>query len=354
MNNGFSLYPRISGQEESLTLLRRAHAAGLTRVILSMRGGRRVPEKKELTQLLKVARDFGMEVIACHDPELLSLLCGRGSLSALKMLGIATLRLNPDLSADTVARLARTGHGLRLQLDASSVTGNFLSALLARQVDLASFDALHSCYPRQGTGLSEEALVRKNIMLHKLGIPVGAFVPTEKSYGTHAFYDGMTTLEDHRGESMELAARHLVALGTDSVFLAGPHPSERELQSVARLRPSEVVISARLLSEGKFARDLLTHTFTARADGARDAIRAKAEPSTGAHRVAPEAPRPRPAGAVTLDNEHYGVFMGELQIVTEPQGPDPRVNVCAQIDEEELGLLQYITPGRRFSFRLHA
>ena len=61
----------------------------------------------------------------------------------------------------------------------------------------------------------------------------------------------------------------------------------------------------------------------------------------------------RPAGAVTLDNAGYGRYMGELQIIKEAQSADPRTNVVAMIDEEELGLLQYITPGRKFSFRFH-
>ena len=32
---------------------------------------------------------------------------------------------------------------------------------------------------------------------------------------------------------------------------------------------------------------------------------------------------------------------------------DPRTNVVAQIDPEEMFLLKYVAPGRKFSFRLH-
>ena len=68
-------------------------------------------------------------------------------------------------------------------------------------------------------------------------------------------------------------------------------------------------------------------------------------------RVLPDNATTHPIGAVTIDNEGYGRYMGELQIIRVPQPSDPRTNVAAMIDESECNLLQYITPGRKFSFR---
>ena len=95
-------------------------------------------------------------------------------------------------------------------------------------------------------------------------------------------------------------------------------------------------------------------------DEARDAIRAeesrkrlKELSPASAPRLEAENTSERPLGAVTLDNEGYGRYQGELQIIKEPQGRDDRVNVVAQVEAEEIGLLQYISPGRKFSFRFH-
>ena len=101
-------------------------------------------------------------------------------------------------------------------------------------------------------------------------------------------------------------------------------------------------------------RKLLAHTFTARLDEARDAIRAQESRRLLREmhaKVLPDNATTHPIGAVTIDNEGYGRYMGELQIIRVPQPSDPRTNVAAMIDESECNLLQYITPGRKFSFR---
>ena len=67
--------------------------------------------------------------------------------------------------------------------------------------------------------------------------------------------------------------------------------------------------------------------------------------------IAPENTLVRPVGAITIDNQGYQRYMGELQIIRHPQTADTRVNVPAMVEESEVNLLQYITPGRKFSFR---
>ena len=61
----------------------------------------------------------------------------------------------------------------------------------------------------------------------------------------------------------------------------------------------------------------------------------------------------RPAGSVTIDNKNYQRYMGELQLIKNPQTADARTNVVAMIDENEIKMLSYITPGRKFSLLLH-
>ena len=67
--------------------------------------------------------------------------------------------------------------------------------------------------------------------------------------------------------------------------------------------------------------------------------------------IRPDNTTTHPIGAITIDNETYGRYMGELQIIRMPQPADPRTNVAAMVDESECNLLQYITPGRKFSFQ---
>ena len=223
------------------------------------------------------------------------------------------------------------------------------------KADFHQLDALHNFYPRRGTGISEEFMVRKTMMLHKLGIKTGAFVPSQHRRRS-PLKDGLPTLEDHREESADLAARHLIALGIDSVFIADSLPSDDELQLVGSLNDDLVTLQARLLTGNTFQQKLLSHTFTARPDEARDAIRASESRDLLKKLdgiIQPDNTIIRPIGAITIDNQQYQRYMGELQIIRTPQEADARTNVAAIVDENEVNLLQYITPGRKFSFRFH-
>ena len=360
MENGISIYPGLDNTlEENLALLQKAQSLGLKRLFTSLH----IPEtdaealKRDLGTILHAAHDAGMEIISDISPETMQLLgIKEFKISAFRMLGITTLRLDYGFGLEQIAHMSRHPHGVRLQLNASTITGHILSALVELKTDFSVIDALHNFYPRVGTGLSEEALVRKNVMLHKLGIKVGAFVPSQQGRKRSPLKDGLPTMEDHRTEPSDLSARHLVALGTDYVLLSDALPTDEEMASLGSLSGDRVTLSAKLLSEDRDLPAFLSQTFTARLDEARDAIRAQESRTRMKEMglaIAPENTIERPAGAVTLDNAGYGRYMGELQIIKEAQAADPRTNVVAMIDEEELVLLQYITPGRKFSFRFH-
>ncbi len=353
MLNGISIYPGLDNTlEENLELIQKASQVGLKRIFTSLH----IPEtnrqvlKKELLTLLNEARRNHMEIISDIAPSTLDMLgMQEFSLSSFRMFGIETLRLDYGYGAKEIAKFSRNKQNIRIQLNASTMTGKFLTALMDNEANFSNIDALHNFYPRPGTGLSEETLARKTVMLHKAGVKVGAFIPSRNRRRAPLF-EGLPTLEAHRDISADLAARHLAALGIDSVFISDSLPSDEELLALSRIRQNEVVLHARLLTEDPVQQELLSNTFTARIDEARDAIRAQESRELLKQGISPEPLRSRPAGAVTIDNETYPRYMGELEIIRRAQPADSRVNVVAQVSEDEEFLLNYITPGRRFSF----
>ncbi len=353
VENGISIYPGLDNTlEENLNLIDLAAGHGIKRLFTSLH----IPEtkkddfRKELGILMKAARKHHMEIISDISPRTLDILgIPEFNLSAFRMTGIRTLRLDYGYSIQEIAEFSRNKQGLRIQLNASTITGKLLTALTQADTDFSNMDALHNFYPRPGTGLGEDTLLRKTVMLHKIGVRVGAFVPgTKKRRGP--LFDGLPTMEDHRDLDPVLAARHLVALGIDSVFIGDSLPDEREIRGLADLREDHIIIKARLLTSDPVQRDLLSHPFTARVDEARDAIRAQESRGLVSGPIYPENTRERQPGDVTIDNEGYLRYMGELEIIKTPQPADSRTNVVARILPEDIFLLDYITPGRKFSF----
>jgi hypothetical protein len=291
-----------------------------------------------------------MEIISDISPATRKMLnMNELSLSSLRMLGLTTLRLDDGFTPKDIASLSRSKHKMRLQLNASTITGKMLQALIDAKVDFSSVEALHNYYPRTGTGLSEETLVRKTIMLHKAGMRVGAFVGS-RTGRRGPLFEGLPTLEDHRDMDTYLAARHLVALGIDSVIIGDSMPSEDEIIALSKLKSDQVVIRAEMYTKDPVQRDLLLRTFTSRLDEARDAIRADESRRLVTGPIYPENTVERAPGAITIDNEGYLRYMGELEIVRFGQNADRRINVAAKVIDSELFLLDYITPGRKFSF----
>ena len=357
MENGISLYPGLDNTpDENLALLERAAQAGIRRVFTSLH----IPEtdvaalKQEIGSLLRAARRHHMEVISDVSPATCQLLdLPEFTPTSFRMLGITTLRLDYGFSAEEMARLTHRFPEMRFQLNASTITNRILKDLQDAGTDFSHIDALHNFYPRRGTGLSEPALVHANILLHRYGIRVGAFVASQGRRRS-PLGDGLPTLEEHRDEAAELSARHLVALGCDSVFLADSLPTDEEIQAIGQLQGDQVTLHAHYMTKDPVQRELLSHTFTSRLDEARDAIRAQeSRPLLREMHatIRPDNTTTHPIGAITIDNETYGRYMGELQIIRMPQPADPRTNVAAMVDESECNLLQYITPGRKFSFQ---
>ena len=356
MQTGIAVYPGLDNSlEENLQLIDTAAQWGITRLFTSLH----IPEtkvdvfKNELGQLLQAARRHKMEIISDISPLTLQLLgLEHFSLTAFQFLGIRTLRLDDGYTTDDIAELSRNGQQLKIQLNASTITGQLLTELLYKKANFANIDALHNFYPREGTGLSEETLVRKTAMLHKAGIRVGAFIPSEYRRRS-PLRRGLPSLEMHRDMNVSLAARHLAAIGMDSIFISDSLPDDTELRTLGGLQGGRVVLKARLLTKDPQQLTLLRQTFTSRIDEARDAIRTQESRTwlkEQAFTIAPENTKVRPYGAVTIDNQQYPRYHGELQIIKRPQPADARINVAAQIPEEECFLLNYIIPGKKFSF----
>lgn len=356
---GISVYPGLENSAaENLSLIRRAARLGIKRLFTSLH----IPETEkngfaeELRGLLAEAKAAGMDVIADAAPETPALL-GLTNLDpeALASLGIRTLRLDDGFSPEEIAALTKERGAMRYQLNASTLDEAFLTRLLRGEPELSRLDALHNFYPRENTGLSLRALLEKTRRLRGLGISVGAFVATRDGRKRAPIGAGLPTLELHRGLSVDLAARHLAALGLDDIFIGDALPTEGELASLASTQLHCVTLRAAAETESPSLRALFAEPFTARPDEARDAVRA-AEGRARAKKIGcpllPENTAARPFGAVTLDNEKYLRYAGELQIVKRPLPEDPRVNVVAHIRPEERFLIPCIRPGGAFRLLL--
>lgn len=355
MQNGISIYLGLDNTlAENLNLIHLAHKYNLNRIFTSFH----IPEtdishfQQDLQTILKLTQKYNMEVICDVSPNTLALLnLDTLNIQELATLGITTLRLDFGYSAEQIAKLSH--QNIKLQFNASTITQEFLDELNHYQTDFQHIDALHNFYPREGTGLNVKKLQQQNELLHKYNISVGAFIPSYNK-ARLPIKKGLPTLEIHRYQTTSLAMRHLKLLGIDSIFIGDSLPTEDEIQELANLTDEYILLKAKKLTQNKdILKVLQQSTFTARLDEADGAIRTQESRALFKQiYICPEYIAPREIGSITLDNALYARYAGEMQIITQAQKKDNKINTIAKLLDSELILLPYIKPNSKFKIKV--
>jgi hypothetical protein len=172
MQTGISIYCGLDvNPEENLKLLETAADLGISRIFTSLH----IPEtnlanfKNEIKNILASAKEKHFDVCADISPETKELL-GLSALTptALRNLGITTVRLDAGFSNDEIAAFSKE---LTVQFNASTLTPEQVTSLLKVGLDKKHLDALHNFYPRPHTGLSTEFFLKQTIFYKLTALP---------------------------------------------------------------------------------------------------------------------------------------------------------------------------------------
>lgn len=357
MSYGFSVYFGLdNSKEENIRLLEDAHSLGFTRIFTSLH----IPEanyevlKVEVREFFKIAKKYHMDIISDISPNTFKFLDLKDmDLKGLRDMGVKTIRIDFGYSEEDIAKMSKNEYGIKIQLNASTITEEFFERLDKYSPDYENIDALHNFYPRVGTGISEECMVKKNKLLKARGVKPCAFVQSNNRKRS-PLKDGLPTLEDHRNKEVKEAANHLFALGNTSVFIGDSLPSLKELKDLSSLTPDVIELDIEVKAQDKIILRLLNEVYSARTDEARDAIRAsESRLILKGDVIEPFNTIDKKYGDITIDNKDYFRYMGELQIIINNQNKDNRTNVIASILQKDFYLLKYIQGGTKFHFNVN-
>lgn len=339
---GFSIFlSEDLGAKEAY--LKKMKAAGFQRIFTSLH----IPEEKESTQLEQIrklgalAQKYQLEIMADISKNALDQLGETPNcVLHLKNLGISGLRVDYGFTTEEIAQLSNE---IKVGLNASTITEEELEELHHFGANFSKIEAWHNYYPRPETGLASDYFKKINFWLKKSGLKVVAFVPGDKKL-RGPIYAGLPTLEKHRNLPPFLAALDLEQnCGVEEVFIGDPEISEESLKKFEAYE-----IRRKILLKAKSQLDIspypfLKTTFKNRPDEAEAVIRFSETRSQIAGLVKKENCQIRSLGSITMDNEAYGRYMGEVQITKIDLPLDEKVNVLGYIAQEDLGLLAYCT-----------
>lgn len=264
------------------------------------------------------------------------------NIGRLKNYGIYGLRIDYGFSLPEIKRISDQ---ITVAFNASTIQPQHLKDWEDQGIDLFQVIAWHNYYPRPETGLDFQYFKKVNRAFKEMGLTVIAFMPGEDRLRGPIF-NGLPTLEHQRHQDPLLNYLELEMAYVDQVYIGDPGISRESLERINSYVNQEIIIlrGDLIYSDLKKKTSRIYHN---RPDYAAYVIRAEESRQEGII-LSPEKVLARKRGAVTLDNQDYGRYKGELQIVKRDLPGDPRVNVIGQIVEEDLSLLKYIGPSQAF------
>lgn len=262
----------------------------------------------------------------------------------IEALGGSILRIDYGFSKEEILKAAEK---VPIALNAS--TRDFELAAELQAIG-AKVYAIHNFYPRPETGLDEEFFRERNEALWEMGMEPAAFMTGDGDL-RGPIYEGLPTLESHRYQPPFVQYAQLKLREQVSMILVGdPNLSDEQERMIRRLEEDDILqIPVKL--DVKYEK-LLGRVWTVREDSPRWLARVKEsrEYSCFGERIEPENCMARPKGSITIDNEKYLRYSGEIQVIKEELPACEKVNVIGSVEPEYLGLLELLNRGRKFEF----
>ncbi|WP_242273535.1 DUF871 domain-containing protein [Bacillus cereus group sp. BfR-BA-01310] len=345
---GVSIYlskERVEKQEEWLEI---AQKNGFSSIFTSLH----IPEDdpntyKELIQILgKQALKYEMELMVDVSPKSLHHLgITYENVEELVGWGITGLRMDYGIAPKEIACVS---HKMKVALNASTITESFWKELMAENIRVDRVEAWHNFYPRPETGLAKSFLQKQNKYLHECGIKTMAFIPGDGEK-RGPLYEGLPTLEKHRYmRPLEAYLELVQECDVDKVLIGDISGSLESVQEIASASGGIIPVRYQSFMNDSDAVQLIERVHTNRLDPARDVIRSVESREENNVVLQPVNTILRKRGSITIDNELYGRYAGEMQIVINDLPADKKVNVVGMVVEEDVSLLPYIGAGKKF------
>lgn len=239
----------------------------------------------------------------------------------------------------SIAQMQELAEHCTLAVNASFVSEEHRSLLRPE------FLSTHNYYPLAGTGLPAQYLLEPTRILQECGVEVFSFIPGDSRLRWPAG-EGLPTVESHRALPPYVAYVELATVcKQDGVFVGDPWLSEEQVGLIEQARTTGVLpLPAHLYAE---ARQWYDAALTLRLDSPESVFRVveSREYATKGDDVAQLRPWARPTGTITVHNENYPRYTGEVQVTRQDLPADPRVNVIGHVLPEYRELLRLLQPG---------
>lgn len=345
---GISIYPEHSTFEKDVAYMELAAKYGFKRIFTCLLSVDKPKEYilKEFGRFMDKAHELGFEVSVDTAPYVFKHLGATPSdLSVFHDLKVDIIRLDGHFDDYLDKLITRNPYGIKIEFNASSDAN--IDGLIKHGADAHNMIVCHNFYPQKYSGLGWDTFVNFNKKWKKLGLHTAAFVSSnaKNTYGPWPVYDGLPTLEMHRGLPIDVQVRHLLACETiDDILIGNAIADESELKALSEVDLTKTTIGIQLVDD---ITDLEKHILfgmehAGRVDHSDYFIRssfprAEFKNKKIPHRIVKKEKFQR--GDVVVVNDNLSYYRGECEIVLKDLENDGQRNLVGKIPENEMIIL---------------
>ncbi len=292
----------------------------------------------DLTKTIEKANELGLKVILDVSKKVLD------KIGVPK--GIYSLRLDWGFSCNDILELSK--QDFFIEINASIARREEIEFLISRGIDFSKLRISHNFYPKPYTGLSQKDVLSRNQLYKTLGLNIMAYVPSRQGKRPPLF-EGLPTIEQHRNLDLLASLADLAMLEVDEVCFGDAYCSTEELaEAIAYNR--DLITIPMIAYEGlsTLEQAILGKVHTNRTDENPYAIRSSMRE---VNTIPAFHNAPRLKKMITIDNNGFLRYQGELSIMRENLPEDKRVNVVGYALISDY-LLENIRPGQKFRFAI--
>ncbi len=201
--------------------------------------------------------------------------------------------------------------------------------------------ACHNYYVRQESGIDDTCALKQDSYFEEYNVPIYYCVPTY-SHPRGPLHLGLCTLEKHRFKSIsEVITDLYLNHNLNALMMSDEWLGEKEFEEVEetlgllqspldKYQQIDVVFCPTATKEEK---DIVLQDHLFRYDSPYQYLRSQSSRQMAefASVIKQNNMLERKAGDITIDNELYKRYSGELQVVTQDSSVDGRVNVVAKL-----------------------
>ncbi len=342
MNAGISVYIGLEDYPlgETIKYLKYASSLGIEHVFSSAHINEATNSFDELQSMIDECSKLGLKLTLDISKPMYE------KLGTLKR--VYSFRLDYGFSNEEIVNLSNSGIH-KIELNASTISKAKLQTLIDLGLNLSETTMSFNFYPKLYTGHSIDDVYEKTQTFRELGMTVAAFIPSKINFRP-PMYEGLPTVEAHRHIDTALAIEELKACGIDTIYFGDAYATEEELKLLVHHNTSELML--------KFnPKCKLT-----KLDPALFALSHKIRPDYNDLMLRLSATRNKEVITVfnveernyldvTIDNQLFKRYAGEINIILKPLPKDNRVNVIGNIDATDV-ILAAIKKGKSFKFEI--